>query len=70
MMNGQKQHISSFAQLTSQLNSDIPPESVLNSTVGCMDAGCTAEGFLYRLILFNSYRAQKLSVRLMFTGGH
>lgn len=53
----QIKHISSIAQLTSQLHTDIPTEGVVNSTVGCMDAGCTGEDFIYRIILFNSYSA-------------
>lgn len=41
----QKKHISSIAQLTSRLHTDIPAESVVKSTVGCMDAGWHWKGF-------------------------
>lgn len=34
-----KKHISSIARLTSGLHTDIPAESVVKGTVGCMDAG-------------------------------
>lgn len=59
-----KTHISSIAQLTSQQLADSPTGSVLNSTVGCMDVGCTGEDFIS---ILSCLTAILLPVHLMYT---
>lgn len=56
-----KKPVPSIAQLTSQLHTDILPESVVKSTVGCMDADCTGGDFIW-----NNYVEQLLCLEAAF----
>lgn len=50
----QKKHISSNAQLTSRLHTDIPAESVVKSSAGCMKT-VTGEAFYSHSAAVRSY---------------